>query len=192
MDIFLLARCRFLVGTNSGPAFVPALYGTPTVMTNWWPAWERPWHKPDIFLPKLLRKLSDGRYLTLSETLSEPLGWSYSLRYLAKRCGVDVEDNDPEMIRAAVVEMFTQLDGTEGPHPDVTALRARADQIYHVQGIAGAAQLAGDFVRRHFDLYRMTASAATHCGYTCGPTGRLLSQPRTQTWTGSLIFACLR
>jgi putative glycosyltransferase (TIGR04372 family) len=152
MDIFLLARCRFLVGTNSGPAFVLALYGTPAVLTNWWPAAERPWHASDIFVPKLLRRLSNGQYVTLSETLCEPLGWSYSLRYLAKRCGVGIEDNHPEMIRAAVAEMLTRLDGPSQPAPGGAALRARADEIYQKYGVAGRAQLASDFLRRHSDL----------------------------------------
>lgn len=152
MDIFLLARCRFLVGTNSGPAFVPALYGKPSVLTNWWPAAERPWHTSDIFIPKLLRRLSDGRYVTLSETLCEPLGWSYSLRYLAERCGVRIEDSTPGTIQAAVVEMLTRLEGTSQPDAEGATLRARADEIYQAHGIAGAAQLSTDFLRHHRDL----------------------------------------
>ena len=149
MDIFILANCRFLVGTNSGPAFVPALYGKPSVLTNWWPAGERPWHSSDLFIPKLLRKISDGRYLSLSETLQEPFCWCFSRRYLAGRAGVQLEDNDPELIRVAVQEMLQGLDGGVPQDGDLAELRSRADRIYESHGIAGMAQLAGELLRRY-------------------------------------------
>jgi len=152
MDIFILARCRFLIGTNSGPAFVPVLYGSPAVLTNWWPAAERPWQSSDIFIPKMLRSASDGRYLTLSETLSEPLGWCYSRRHLLKCAGVYVEDNDPQIIRAAVEEMLARLDGRLEPSREMEDMRARADGIYKSRRVAGSAALAGEFLRRYCDL----------------------------------------
>jgi hypothetical protein len=62
-----------MLGSASGPIFVPPLYGVPAVLTNWWPPGMRPWHASDIFVPKLPRRSVDGRYLTLTETLSEPL-----------------------------------------------------------------------------------------------------------------------
>jgi len=152
MDIFILARSRFLIGTNSGPAFVPVLYGTPAVLTNWWPAAERPWQSSDIFIPKLLRSAADGRYLTLSETLSEPLGWCYSRRHLLKYASVRVEDNDPEIIRAAVQEMLGRLDGHKEVAKETEDVRTRADRIYKSRGVAGSAVLAREFLRRHVNL----------------------------------------
>ncbi|MFZ3354854.1 MAG: TIGR04372 family glycosyltransferase [Xanthobacteraceae bacterium] len=152
MDIFILACSRFLIGTNSGPAFVPALYGVPAVLTNWWPAGERPWRPSDIFVPKLLRKISDGSYLTLGQTLCEPFGWSYSKNYLTDRAGVRLEDNDSETIRAAVCEMLERLDGNSQPDMDVDELRVRADRIYDAGGVVGMGRLAGEFVRRYATL----------------------------------------
>jgi putative glycosyltransferase (TIGR04372 family) len=152
MDIFILACCRFLIGSNSGPAFVVGLYGRPAVFANWWPAGERPWHSSDIFVPKLLRKISDNSYVTLRATLREPLGWSYSQRYLAKRASVRVQDNDPEIIRAATEEMLMRGDGGPIRDADTARLQARADQIYQMQGVAGGAQLPAEFLRRHESL----------------------------------------
>jgi putative glycosyltransferase (TIGR04372 family) len=151
MDIFILARCRFLIGTNSGPAFIPSLYGTPSLLTNWWPAAERPWHQSDVFIPKILRHISSDRGLTLSETLQEPMASCYSRQHLAAHAGVRLEDNDPGVISAAVREMLDRLDGAE-PDVQTMALRTRADSIYEANGIAGAAQLACEFLRRHGDL----------------------------------------
>jgi putative glycosyltransferase (TIGR04372 family) len=152
MDIFIAARCRFLLGTSSGPAYVPALYGVPSVLTNWWPPAQRPWHASDIFVPKLARQLAGGRYLTLSETLSEPYSYCHSRKFLAERCDVTIEDNDPEMISAAVQEMMERLDGKQSADMEATGLSSRADQIYECHNAFGMALPAREFLRRHDNL----------------------------------------
>jgi putative glycosyltransferase (TIGR04372 family) len=152
MDIFLVACSRFMVATNSGPAFIPLFYGAPSVLTNWWPAGERPWRSTDIFVPKMLRSLSDGRYLTLNESLREPVCWSYSRRYLAKRAGMSLADSDPKMILGAVVEMLDRLEGKLEQDAELEKLRARTDRIYRSNNISGMAPLARDFLRCHADL----------------------------------------
>ena len=152
MDIFLLANCRFMLGTNSGPCFVPPLYGVPVVLTNWLPPGMRPWHASDIFVPKLLKRKANGGYLTLSQTLHEPLSHCHSQRYLAEYDGLTVQDSDAELIRGAVMEMLSRLDGDLGLDDDVADLRARADRIYQEHGNFGMAALARDFLRRYGDL----------------------------------------
>jgi putative glycosyltransferase (TIGR04372 family) len=148
MDIFILARSRFFVGTSSGPAYVPPTYGVPSVLTNWWPPAQRPWHPTDIFIPKMHRGIG-GRLLTLSETLSEPFGFSHSLPYLRARYRVRVEDNDPDLIRAAVVEMIEHLEGAPQDDSDVRGMRARSDDIYRSHRAFGLGRLAGDFLREN-------------------------------------------
>jgi putative glycosyltransferase (TIGR04372 family) len=119
------------------------------VLTNWWPPAQRPWHPFDIFIPKMMRRMVDGRVLTLSETLREPFSYCHSLNYLGKVESVGVEDNDPEIIRAAVVEMFDRLEGGAAQESDVENARARADDIYERMNAFGMAGLAGGFLRRH-------------------------------------------
>jgi putative glycosyltransferase (TIGR04372 family) len=152
MDIFLLARSRFVLGSASGPVFVPPLYGVPSVLTNWWPPGMRPWHASDIYIPKLARRLGDATYLTLSETLREPVAYCHSLRYLGERHGLAVEDNAADIIRDAVVEMLTRLDGGASSDPELQDLRTGADRIYQSHGHAGMAQLPRGFLRRYRDL----------------------------------------
>jgi putative glycosyltransferase (TIGR04372 family) len=154
MDIFLLARSRFVLGSASGPIFVPPLYGVPSVLTNWWPPGMRPWHPHDIYIPKLPKRTADGTYLALSETLQEPVSYCHSLRYLAAQEGIAVEDNDPDIIRDAVAEMLARLDGVSGSDADAADVRMRADQIYEAHGHFGMARLAGCFLRRHGDLIK--------------------------------------
>jgi putative glycosyltransferase (TIGR04372 family) len=153
MDVFIVARSRFMIGTNSGPAFIPALYGVPSVLTNWWPHGERPWQATDVFIPKLLRSVTSERYLTMSEFLREPFSFCHSSRYLADR-GVKVEDNDPAVIKAAVAEMLERHGGDFAVSTEVADLRARADQIYESNGVVGMSQLASEFCQRYSHLFR--------------------------------------
>lgn len=151
LDVFIAAKCRFMIGSGSGPVFIPAIYGVPSVITNWWPPGQRPLHANDIFVPKLARRIADGRNLTLSEALQEPFSYCHSRRHLAEH-GVHVEDADPKLIRSAVVEMLDRMDGTLSQSPDVADLLARADQIYQTHEGFGMSALAADFIRRHRDL----------------------------------------
>lgn len=53
MDVFLMSQCRFYIGTNSGPAFVPPLFGVPCLYTNWFPFSLCPFYPGNLLLPKL-------------------------------------------------------------------------------------------------------------------------------------------
>jgi putative glycosyltransferase (TIGR04372 family) len=154
MDVFLAARCRFMLGTSSGPAYLPALYGVPSVLTNWWPPAQRPWHPMDLFVPKLHQRIDDERNLTLSETLAEPFSYCHCIDYLAKTGPVRVVDNDPGMISAAVLEMLDRLDGSGTVDAEVERLRAQADRIYEACSAHGMGQLAGSFIRAHAALIK--------------------------------------
>lgn len=149
MDVFVAAKCRFFLGTSSGPAYVPPLYGTPSVLTNWWPPAQRPWHPTDIFVPKMLRRLADGRFLTLRETLAEPFSFCHSLKYLEKEMKVSVEDNDESMIRESVVEMIERLEANTTHDADDCKLRQEADRIYDEAGAFGMGRLARVLLQRY-------------------------------------------
>jgi putative glycosyltransferase (TIGR04372 family) len=153
MDLFIAAKCRFMIGTASGPVFVTLLYGTPTLLTNWWPPAQRPWQPSDIFIPKMHRRLTDGSYLTLTESLREPFSYCHSRQYLAD-CGVQVEDNDPELIRAAAAEMLMRLEGERRGADEVSDLRLRANLIYKDCGVFGMSELPDAFYRHYGEFVR--------------------------------------
>jgi putative glycosyltransferase (TIGR04372 family) len=62
--------------------------------------------------------------------LVEPFAYCTSANYLAKAHGVIIEDNSPEDIRRAVVEMFERIDGTTNYTEHDLSLRQRADRIH--------------------------------------------------------------
>ena len=149
MDIFLLGSARMFVGTSSGPAYVPPVYGVPCVLTNWWPPAQRPWQPQDIFLPKLYRNIKDNQVLSLERSLQEPLGYCNSIDYLNKAEGVVVEDNSADDILAATIEMLDRLDRAFSMSEDDLKLRQRSNEIYMAADVSGMSNLSRDFLRKH-------------------------------------------
>jgi putative glycosyltransferase (TIGR04372 family) len=109
MDVFLWACCRFFIGTQSGPAWVPPTFGIPCVATNW-TFFSRRWFGQDLFIPKLLWSENEKRYLTFAESLNPAIGDAESIDYLKKQ-GISIINNTPEELNDVVVEMLDRLEG---------------------------------------------------------------------------------
>lgn len=150
MDIYLLAKCRFLLGTSSGPAYIPPIFGTPCVLTNWWPPAQKPWHPQDIFVPKRIR-INQQHRLTLAQSLDEPFGYCNSKPYLKQKNAI-IEGNTPDDIFSAVTEMLDRLDGATYYSEQDIRRRNNADRIYESFGIRGMAQISRDFLRNNRDF----------------------------------------
>lgn len=154
MDIFLLAKARFFIGTSSGPAYVPPLFNVPCVLTNWWPPAQRPWHKRDIFIPKLYKNFLTGELLPLSISLSEPFSYCHSQNYLLNEFGVVVRDNCKHEIVSAVQEMIAILTNNEQYEESDYVIRQQVNEIYDKYEAYGSANLAKKFVQDHLGLLK--------------------------------------
>jgi len=110
MDVFLWARCRFFIGTRSGPSYVPPTFGVPCVLTNSFPmAMPFPYHNIGIF--KLYWSEIEERYLTFSEAFASRVELAEGVNYIAS-LGIRPVDNTPEEINDVVLEMLERLEGT--------------------------------------------------------------------------------
>jgi len=111
MDVFLWAKCKFYLGTQSGPSHIPQTFGVPSIMTNCVPLADRPWSN-DLFIPKLIWTDEHKRFLSFSEMLNTPIGHAYSPQtIMTHKCRLI--DNSPEDINEVVLEMLRILDGTQ-------------------------------------------------------------------------------
>jgi putative glycosyltransferase (TIGR04372 family) len=105
LDVFLLSQARFMIATNSGPAWVAGSFGTPVLLTNWAPIGIK-YHYPNvIMLPKRLWSRKENRLLTEDEHNEEPYAFLESASALAKHDILQVP-NSPEEIAAGVVAML--------------------------------------------------------------------------------------
>jgi putative glycosyltransferase (TIGR04372 family) len=110
MDILLCAECQYFIGTNSGFSVVPPVFGKRCALTNWSPVGIPNWYLDDIYIPKLVRRRADGRYLSFAEMFSSIAGWSQFQRDYDKAEFV-VEDNEPDDLLATVEELHGEVFG---------------------------------------------------------------------------------
>ena len=111
MDVFLCARCRFFLGTNSGLFLLAGVFGRPTALSNLTPLTCS--YSPfgnGIFIPKLIRG-EQGRVLTFSECFrTEACDLRYAQEFAER--GLMTIDNDPQDIKELAIEVMNVLDGT--------------------------------------------------------------------------------
>jgi putative glycosyltransferase (TIGR04372 family) len=118
-DIYVLAKCKFFVGCNSGLATVPMMFNVPVVDANSLimptrtaheNAWPMPLNVRDLFLPRPIFSKALGRPLKFRETPGPDVRY-FALQQDYEAAGLDVLENSAAEIVAAVKEMNERLDG---------------------------------------------------------------------------------
>jgi len=111
MDIFLLASCRFFLGSNSGLCHVPTVFGVPGAIANCVPiSAVLPYGADDIGIPKLIWSNEKKRYLTFKEVFDSPVS-NYRMDSSFSRSGVKPIENSPEDITELALEMLDKVEG---------------------------------------------------------------------------------
>ena len=110
MDLWLMAHCRFMLGTSSGLAMLATLFGRPCALANMIPAgaaFGMGLH--DISIPK--RLVRGDTEIGLPEIFAGDL---HAVRYarVFQERGVRPVENTDDEIRDLVEEMLARLDGT--------------------------------------------------------------------------------
>jgi putative glycosyltransferase (TIGR04372 family) len=147
MDVFLWARCRFFIGTQSGPSTVPPTFGVPCVLTNWPSLGCRPWFNEDLCIFKLHWSEREARYLNFEEVISSALAWAECAGYRASQ-GIKLIDNTPEEIRDVVVEMLDRLDGKLQFSKEDNELQERFDSMNINNAHKSNARIGRGFLRK--------------------------------------------
>ena len=115
MDFYLMSKCKFVLGTDSGLSGCAAFFGRPVLMTNlihlvsYWES--MPYTEYDLMILKKMWSKEKQRYLNLKEMFEmEAKCFMYSSNY--KVAGIVIEDNSEDEILEAALEMNSKLDGT--------------------------------------------------------------------------------
>lgn len=107
LDLYLGATCRYFIGSGSGPASIAPLYGKPMSMANNLPLSATTFYchnQLGLATPKLLRRKSDGVFLTFKQQLESPIG-NYRSTELYHDAGLEWVNNDAQDI----LEMTREL-----------------------------------------------------------------------------------
>jgi putative glycosyltransferase (TIGR04372 family) len=110
MDIYLLAKCRFLIGCDTGLTLVCTAFDVPVIYTNSPRLDFAPFHRRDIFIQKRYCEAATGRLLGYHEIMARGYERLFNARWLEKT-GLRLIDNTPEEIADATREMLDRLDG---------------------------------------------------------------------------------
>ena len=123
MDVYLMAKARFVITSDSGLGQVPTIFGVPCVNTNLMCADWGAFLKSDLFLLKKFVDKKTGRALRLRELIDRGLQRVLE-GHVLEREGVAVVENTPEDIRDAAIEMHERLAGRWKPAPEDESLQA--------------------------------------------------------------------
>lgn len=143
LDVYLAARCRFFIGTNSGPMFMPHLFGRPALITNYTFLYGAPPLGPSSrFLPRLMTRAS--RRLRFATMMADAyMKSTHNERAFSLR-GLSSIDNTPQEILEAVLEMYEP----GPPDPRQRRFADLAPATHH----AGNALVGKRFVADHATL----------------------------------------
>jgi putative glycosyltransferase (TIGR04372 family) len=147
MDVYLWARARFFVGTQSGGSEPPKVFDTPTIRTNHSSFGHAEWSPRSFFVPKRYRLGTAVEPATLAEALASPVPWCESRVH--EGLEVEVIDNDPDDLVAAVDEMFALLEDPDAP---LAPQQERAQAVRAAAGAVGRMPISRSFLARHPEL----------------------------------------
>jgi len=112
-DVVLLSKCLFFVGCSTGFSQVSRIFRKPELLINYIPFRINElsaWAKNSIILPKKLYKINECRYLRFSEMAELPYDIHYKGDFF-RNMGLQVENNTPEEIADAIMEMWLRTKG---------------------------------------------------------------------------------
>ncbi len=159
MDVFLCASARFMIGTSSGPSTISRAFGVPIAMTNYLQASTIYLSTHDLFLPRLLRRRTDGILISFSQQMSLPYSACFSDGMYTNLYGVDVIPNTAVEIRELVEEAMDSLGGTLEYSPEDQKLQRRfytlteeCGTLLGLPAIGLQCRIGRDFLMRHQNL----------------------------------------
>lgn len=124
-DIYLLAKCKFFLGTTSGLHATAAALGTPVAGANWVILSQLGlWSNRDLFIPKKLYSEEEGRLLTFPEIIGSEID-AFTHAYQYEEAGIRPIENTADEILHLSREMNRRLDGTWETSEKDEALQAR-------------------------------------------------------------------
>lgn len=159
MDIYLLAKCRFFLGSTSGPVIIPPIFNGFAGEGNHCPYESAGLGLRTLMVPKYLRRISDGKVLTFPEVFDLGLFKLHNDFTLRQRTsqgavhealGLDWIENDPDDL----VDLCKSLmDLVTGVPIDPMAVQLQNIYARYYQGGPHASPYAGR-IAHHYVLRR--------------------------------------
>ena len=153
LDVYLLATCKFFLGSSAGLFCLPAVFERPLAYANGLPACS-PWGKFTMFIPKKLLLEKEGRYLSFREIFD---------RYGAKalldgktyhEAGVSCVPNTAEEVRDLCIELNDIIDGRAKPNDALKKHLSQSLGPNHPWSVA-TSYLGTRFVEQNKEMFEL-------------------------------------
>ena len=144
MDVFLWAKAKFSIATNSGGSEVPMCFGTPVIRTNYSSFGHCSFFEKSFMVPKLYKLKGDKAPMSLQQALRTPIPWCESTVH--ENIEFEITDNSPQDLVDAAVEMFVRFDKNNW---DMTEQQANAQNIRLSEGAVGGLPISQSFLDNH-------------------------------------------
>jgi putative glycosyltransferase (TIGR04372 family) len=153
MDVYLAAKCRFFLGSDTGLSIVPELLRQPIVYTNWCKLSDlTTWVRVGLVIPKKLYLKQKNRFLKFSEMLQLSTVKGNFTQYLKKR-EIEVIENTPEEILDVAIEMDERLKGTWKTTEENEDLQCRFWALYGPKKVKSPSfRIGTEFLRQNLNL----------------------------------------
>jgi putative glycosyltransferase (TIGR04372 family) len=155
MDIFLISKCKFFLGTSAGICDVATVLNKPRLSVNYSPFGVALFGKDSFYIPKKLKNKETGKYLSLSEFLNREWDkeWADS-DWLDKHC-FEYEDNTPDEILAATKEMLYRVEGVFRMSDEETDLMKKYSDLFRPKNLSfnNKTPVGLDFLKKNPDVF---------------------------------------
>jgi putative glycosyltransferase (TIGR04372 family) len=134
MDIFLLARCKFVIGAGfAGLIHVADVFDTPILFVNTAEFGFAPFAKNSLYIPKKYKYSSTDKYLHFKDAQKLGRFWTNPAAF-----GLETEESSPEDILEATQEMLSRLEGNFQYTPGLEKLIQAYHKLWGESGVIGS------------------------------------------------------
>ena len=144
MDVFLWAKAKFSIATNSGGSEAPMCFGTPVIRTNYSSFGHCSFFEKSFMVPKLYKLKSEKIPMSLQQALRTPIPWCESTVH--ENIEFEIINNSPQDLVDAAVEMFARFDKNNW---DMTDQQSNAQNIRLSEGAVGGLPISQSFLDNH-------------------------------------------
>lgn len=154
LDIYLSATCRFFISTGTGLDAIPMVFRRPVVYVNFLPVeYSVSWMSQSVTIFKKLWLIEEKRALSFREIFASGAG-RFQKAEEYQQAGIEVLENSPEEIIAAVTEMDERLKGAWKTTEEDEALQRRFWALLKDSRLHGVirGRVGAEFLRQHRTL----------------------------------------
>lgn len=156
LDIYLSKNCRYIVGCDTGFAYLPGyLFRKPTVIVNWAQLeYLIPYLKDWLFLFRKYWLKNEKRFMRVPEIIKSKAGRFHTYLDYQKK-GIELIENTPEEINEVVDEMEKKLTGNFDYSEEDNYLQKCFWSHFEKSDLFGVARgrIGKNFLRNNKDLF---------------------------------------